>query len=226
MKNAFFFTALLGFILNDGGIMALVKCKECGQKVSQKAGSCPKCGAPIKKKTSLFTWIVAIFLGLWLIGFISTQGNSPTGTSSPAGSVPSASTTSTTTTYKIGESAHVGYTSYAVWKVFYKKRLSDNPYLNQAPDATYLFVDLTVRNDDKQARTIAPFKLIDENGSEYETSSKAWAVDGSIGALDSLNPAVEKRGYIVFDVPRGKHYKLEISGGYWSSDKALVNLGL
>jgi len=40
--------------------MALVKCKECGQEVSQKAGSCPKCGAPIEKKTSLLTWIVAI----------------------------------------------------------------------------------------------------------------------------------------------------------------------
>lgn len=58
--------------------MALVKCKECGQEVSQKATSCPKCGAPIKKKTSLFTWIVAIVLGVWFIGFLSKQGTSPT----------------------------------------------------------------------------------------------------------------------------------------------------
>jgi hypothetical protein len=132
----------------------------------------------------------------------------------------------TTTNYKIGETAHVGYMSYAVWKAFYRNQLSDNPYINQPPDAAYLFVDITVRNDDKEARTIAPFKLIDENGAEYETSSNAWSVDGSIGILDSLNPGVEKRGYIVFDVPRGKHYKLEVSGGYWSSDKALVDLGL
>lgn len=28
--------------------MALMICKECGEKVSDKAGSCPHCGAPIK----------------------------------------------------------------------------------------------------------------------------------------------------------------------------------
>lgn len=28
--------------------MALMKCNECGEKVSDKAGSCPHCGAPIK----------------------------------------------------------------------------------------------------------------------------------------------------------------------------------
>ncbi len=205
--------------------MALVKCKECGQEVSQKAGSCPKCGAPIKKKTSLFTWIVAVFAGLWLIGYLGSMGNNSGGNTSGSSSTPSPAK-ATTTNYKLGETAHVGYTSYAVWKAFYRNQLSDNPYINQPPDAAYLFVDLTVRNDDTKARTIAPFKLIDENGAEYETSSKAWSVDGSIGVLDSLNPSVEKRGYIVFDVPRGKHYKLEISGGYWSSDKALVDLGL
>ncbi|PCQ44939.1 zinc-ribbon domain-containing protein [Citrobacter freundii] len=31
--------------------MALIKCKECGEQVSDKAASCPKCGAPIAKKT-------------------------------------------------------------------------------------------------------------------------------------------------------------------------------
>lgn len=28
--------------------MALIKCKECGGKVSNKADTCPKCGAPFK----------------------------------------------------------------------------------------------------------------------------------------------------------------------------------
>ena len=213
-------------IINKGGFMALVNCKECGQEVSQKASNCPKCGAPIKKKTSIFTWIIAISLGLWFIGHIANQSTFPSSTSSSTGVRSSAPTQNTNSTFKIGETAHIGYTSYVVWKAFYQNQLSNNPYLNQAPDATFLFVDITVRNDDKKARTIAPFKLVDENGSEYETSSKSWSVDGSIGVLDSLNPEVEKRGYIVFDVPRGKHYKLEISGGYWSSDKAFVDLCL
>lgn len=204
--------------------MALVKCKECGQEVSQKARSCPKCGAPIKKKMSLFVWIVTIVAGLWFIGNLVSMGDAPTETTSKLST--SSSTKGTIKTYKLEETAYVGYTSYGVWKAFYRNQLSNNPYMNQSPDAAYLFVDLTVRNNDTKARTIAPFKLIDENGAEYETSSKAWSVDGSIGILNSLNPGVEKRGYIVFDCPRDKRYKLLISGGYWSADKALVDLGL
>jgi hypothetical protein len=44
--------------------MALTKCKECDAEISKKAAGCPNCGAPAKKKTSRFTWLVVIFLGL------------------------------------------------------------------------------------------------------------------------------------------------------------------
>lgn len=65
--------------------MALAKCKECGQEISNKAEKCPHCGAPRKKKTSLFTWIVTIVIALWAIGYFS----SPSTTS--RSSAPSAS---------------------------------------------------------------------------------------------------------------------------------------
>jgi len=51
--------------------MALTKCKECGTEVSKSATACPKCGAPLKKKTSLFTWLVIIGIVLIVIGFVS-----------------------------------------------------------------------------------------------------------------------------------------------------------
>ena len=45
--------------------MALTKCKECGAEISRKAKACPQCGAPRKKKISIFTWIVLIiFIGV------------------------------------------------------------------------------------------------------------------------------------------------------------------
>lgn len=58
--------------------MALVKCSECGKEVSDKAGSCPGCGAPIalgavtppKKKTGCLTWMVGGFLALIVIGMV------------------------------------------------------------------------------------------------------------------------------------------------------------
>lgn len=52
--------------------MALVKCRECGQEISKEAEKCPHCGAPQKKKTSLFTWIVTIAIVLWAIGYFSS----------------------------------------------------------------------------------------------------------------------------------------------------------
>ena len=42
--------------------MALVKCKECGEQISSKAKSCPKCGSVKKKKTSFLKWVFLIIL--------------------------------------------------------------------------------------------------------------------------------------------------------------------
>lgn len=50
--------------------MAMVKCKECGKKISSKAKSCPSCGAPAAKKTSRATWLVGIFLLVWFFSAI------------------------------------------------------------------------------------------------------------------------------------------------------------
>lgn len=52
--------------------MALTKCKECGEQVSNKAKTCPKCGAATPKKTSAFTWIIALLFGV--IIFTTMQG--------------------------------------------------------------------------------------------------------------------------------------------------------
>ena len=206
--------------------MALQKCKECGQEVSSTAKKCPHCGAKMKNRIGCG----AIILGIIVLGVIGNilpkNSSSPSKIDSPSSS---SSTTSTSTSpdiksYAMGETFKVGYTSYAVFNAQWRKRLSDNQFLDQAPDANWLFVRLTVRNDDNKPRSIAPFKLVDEAGAEYETSAKSWSVQGSIGILESLNPSVEKNGYIVFDVPKNHTYKLKVSGGYWSSENALVEL--
>ena len=31
-------------------IMALIKCKECGREISDKATTCPHCGCPVEKE--------------------------------------------------------------------------------------------------------------------------------------------------------------------------------
>ena len=32
--------------------MALIACKDCGQHISERAGSCPHCGAPVLQPTT------------------------------------------------------------------------------------------------------------------------------------------------------------------------------
>ncbi|WP_180076912.1 zinc ribbon domain-containing protein [Acinetobacter sp. YH12251] len=44
--------------------MGIKPCKECGSPVSDKAESCPRCGAKQPKKTSVLTWICVVMLGL------------------------------------------------------------------------------------------------------------------------------------------------------------------
>jgi F0F1-type ATP synthase epsilon subunit len=127
-------------------------------------------------------------------------------------------------TYAEGETVNVAYTSYSVWYSWWSSQLSDNEFLDEPADAHYLFIELTVRNDDTEPRMVPPFKLIDEYGSEYETSANAWAVEGSIGILRTLNPSVSKQGFIVFDVPRDRSYRLKLSGGFWSTKDAFVEI--
>jgi hypothetical protein len=86
----------------------------------------------------------------------------------------------------------------------------------------YLFVHVTVRNDDKQVRSIRPFKLIDENGAAYEATSKGWTNDEAIGVVENFNPGVQKTGVLIFDIPQHHTYNLKVSGGYWSEGEAMV----
>ena len=61
--------------------MALTKCKECGSEVSKNAEACPKCGAPIKKKSNPYgcgTLILLSILGLLVIGYFATEDQTHT----------------------------------------------------------------------------------------------------------------------------------------------------
>ncbi len=61
---------------------AAIVCKHCGRDLVPGSTAASKvAGPPPKKKTSGFTWIVAIILGVLLVGFISSLTSPPTNTS-------------------------------------------------------------------------------------------------------------------------------------------------
>ena len=54
--------------------MALIKCPECGKKISDKARKCPDCGCPIKKRTvKIFTIPVIVLVENTFLRFIYKQ---------------------------------------------------------------------------------------------------------------------------------------------------------
>ena len=116
----------------------------------------------------------------------------------------------------------VGYTCYVVMCSWWSNKLSENEFLDHPPNAKYLLVQLYVANADKKQRMIPPFKLIDETGAEHEADSRGWLVKGSIGLIENLNPGVNKAGFVVFDVPENRNYRIKLSGGFWSLKDAYV----
>lgn len=68
--------------------MALVACKECNKEISKSAEVCPHCGIKRKKRTSLLTWIVTIFVGMPVLiaifsGASTTSSDTPTAPQTP-----------------------------------------------------------------------------------------------------------------------------------------------
>lgn len=46
--------------------MALITCKECNTEISDKAETCPKCGAKRPKKISGISFALVLFMGVFL----------------------------------------------------------------------------------------------------------------------------------------------------------------
>ena len=65
----------------------LIKCKGCGQEVSPDAKACPKCGAPVKKKSSILKkvgYVITCLIVLRMIGCMVSSGNHSSSASSPS----------------------------------------------------------------------------------------------------------------------------------------------
>ncbi|ARV15170.1 hypothetical protein [Polaribacter sp. SA4-12] len=55
--------------------MALINCKECNEKISDKANNCPKCGIKQNKKTNSFSMIIFGIITVIVIAFLLNQKN-------------------------------------------------------------------------------------------------------------------------------------------------------
>ena len=107
--------------------MALIKCKECGEKISKKAEACPHCGNPLKKKSGSTqigcgTSIVVIALSIWFFSnLINDTSIQDSQVSAPKKTVPSPSPAKQSTNWK-NQRGNTRY-SYTIAQDFVKKQL-------------------------------------------------------------------------------------------------------
>ena len=80
--------------------MTMIKCRECGNKVSTKATSCLNCGAPPKKKSSLMSFFIIVLMGGIAFSYYTTESYSP---SSSNKSVTSPKTYEKGTTFNVSK---------------------------------------------------------------------------------------------------------------------------
>jgi hypothetical protein len=206
-------------------------CRDCGSSLEGPDKFCTKCGSPqppavpasipppgaASGQRSRRIWL---YVGgaLCLLVFMKVCYNF----GSPETTITPAATQAAATHHRLGESISVGYWTYRCSSADWRSSIGSE-YTRQYPDASFLVVNLGIRNNDRTASVLPPLKLVDAQGREYEESSKGIFLQKSFGMLKSVNPGVTSDGDVVFDVPQGQ-YMLKVSGGFGSGDIVLIDL--
>lgn len=107
--------------------MALIKCPECNNKVSDQADTCPKCGYELKKKSSISTfkkgndykiyWIIGLIIGACLLFYVIDKNNNSNTTNNNNQNQNTNNPTQTPNTIpsqdpNVGPSTNEGYSAY------------------------------------------------------------------------------------------------------------------
>lgn len=93
------------------------------------------------------------------------------------------------------------------------------------PTGIFITIPLQIRNIGREPRTIPDFRLVDENGAEYQKYEKSYLISSTIGGLTDLNPSMVKDGILVFDIPgRFRTYRLKVWSRLLLGDSGLISL--
>jgi TonB family protein len=127
--------------------------------------------------------------------------------------------------HSVGEEFSIGYWTYLCNAARIMPAIATGQFDLKVPDGgAFVVIDITVRNNDKSSSTLPQFHLLDGQGNKYDASSKPMWEGRFFGPLEDLNPGVSKRGLVAFDVPPGRDYILQVSGGFESGKSSLVTL--
>jgi hypothetical protein len=75
------------------------------------------------------------------------------------------------------------------------------PWREILADGMFLFIDTSIFNNSDRPLSIPRFGLADSQGKTYATANRASLFKGVLSGGETINPGVNKYGYLIFDVP-------------------------
>lgn len=129
-------------------------------------------------------------------------------------------------TVGIGTEVEVGKLAYKVNGVEEMPEIKAEYMDTLTTSGKFIIVDMTIKNNDKEARFVDTemFRLVDADGTEFSTKSEAdmYINESDLGFfLSEINPKMDKTGKVAFEVPAdATDLQLQVSSGYgWSGGK-------
>jgi Domain of unknown function (DUF4352) len=125
-------------------------------------------------------------------------------------------------TFGVGQDVPVGKLSYTVNEFTEETEVSHEYMGSLTTEGKFVIVDVTVKNNDSEARIIDSdmFRLLGNDGTEYSSNSEAdlYINDDAGFFLTEVNPKMSKTGKIAFEVPSDEsEFVLQVSSGFgWS----------
>lgn len=168
---------------------------------------------------------------LFILGVIAWGGKwTKTATTQVASNQTQTTSTSETnptpvaTTFKVWDIVPTGKITYKVSDVKSLQTVGSK-YAPRQANWVFKVIWITIKNTSKEPLTVdsSLFKLIDDQGREFSSSTEGrtalsmqWEKDFF---LTQAQPGLDTAGKLIFDIPiDAKWLKLQVKGGFWSSD--------
>jgi hypothetical protein len=192
------------------------------------------------KKKSIFKrwwfWLIVVLI-IAGIGAAGGENGSDTNTAEPASTEPQEQPKENEEKPKeekpkmagIGETIKVGDVAFTVHGTSTAKNVGGE--FGSNAQGTFLVVDVSVKNEGKEAITTdSSFFKLKVGDVEYEASGEAsiYANEDTDFFLQKVNPGLENRGKVVFDVPddvvNASDVILNVQTGFWGTEQGQIKL--
>lgn len=183
-----------------------------------------------------WVWVIAVIVAIAIAGG-GDEDTKEQASTEPADTETSANDTSKEETkeepkeeekkaFGIGEEVAVENLAYTVNGVEEQSEIKREYMDSLTTSGKYLIIDLTIKNNDKEARFIDSemFRLVDTDGTEFSSNTEAdmYINNGDLGFfMQEINPKMDMTGKVAFEVPAdATDLQLQVSSGFgWSGGK-------